>query len=155
MFNWELWRMSCNFFCCCCIGVWILPSTFQTGALPFEHASSPFYFILFYLFLWYWGLNSGPTPRATPPAPFCDGYFLRQSLSWTVFPGLTLTTDPPDLCSWVARITGMSHWCLALFTFFIQLVHNWIKKFQDRVLKFYTGLASVSAHNSPTYDSWG
>jgi hypothetical protein len=24
--------------------------------------------------LWYWGLNSGPIPWATPPALFCDGF---------------------------------------------------------------------------------
>jgi hypothetical protein len=30
---------------------------------------------LFFFFLWCWGLNSGPTPWATPPALFCDGLF--------------------------------------------------------------------------------
>jgi hypothetical protein len=35
------------------------------------------WFFVAYLFIYlqYWGLNSGPTPRATPPALFCDGYF--------------------------------------------------------------------------------
>jgi hypothetical protein len=28
-----------------------------------------------FIYLQYWGLNSGPTPWATPPAPFCDGCF--------------------------------------------------------------------------------
>jgi hypothetical protein len=44
-----------------CILNWFIPSIF-----------SPFYLSLFYLFsfLWYRGLNSGPTPRTTPPALF-------------------------------------------------------------------------------------
>jgi hypothetical protein len=29
--------------------------------------------VFFFFFLWYWGLNSGPTLWATPPALFCEG----------------------------------------------------------------------------------
>jgi hypothetical protein len=31
--------------------------------------------LLTFSFFQYWGLNSGPTPGATPPALFCDGFF--------------------------------------------------------------------------------
>jgi hypothetical protein len=44
----------------------------------FQSSFKTFFKIFIYLsffFLWYWGLNSGPTPTATPPALFCDGYF--------------------------------------------------------------------------------
>jgi hypothetical protein len=39
-------------------------------------------------FFWYWGLHSGLTPWATPPALFCDVFFKiesRQLFAWTVF----------------------------------------------------------------------
>jgi hypothetical protein len=29
----------------------------------------------FFFFFWYWGLNSGPSPWATPPALFVMGIF--------------------------------------------------------------------------------
>jgi hypothetical protein len=34
-----------------------------------------------FLFLWCWGLNSGPTPWATPPVLFLWCVFLRLGLS--------------------------------------------------------------------------
>jgi hypothetical protein len=34
---------------------------------------------LFIYFLWYWGLNSGPIPWATPPALFVLGFFKTRS----------------------------------------------------------------------------
>jgi hypothetical protein len=36
-------------------------------------------------------------------------FFLRWGLT-NYFPRLALNHDPPDLCLWVATITGMSHW---------------------------------------------
>jgi hypothetical protein len=48
-----------------------------------------------FYFFWYWGLNSGPTPWAAPPAPpplFGMGFF-RDRL-----PRLASNHDPPDLC---------------------------------------------------------
>jgi hypothetical protein len=39
---------------------------------------SPVFF--FFFFLWYWGLNSEPTPWATPPALSCVRYFWDRVL---------------------------------------------------------------------------
>jgi hypothetical protein len=60
---------------------------------------------LFYFFLWYWGLNSGPIPWATLPALLCDEFFLRSGLM-ELFAQLGF--EPQS--SWVARITGVSCW---------------------------------------------
>jgi hypothetical protein len=49
----------------------VLPVIFECA---FEGDIGFFYF-LFFVFLWCWGLNSGPTPRATPPVLFCEGFF--------------------------------------------------------------------------------
>jgi hypothetical protein len=62
------------------------------------------------IFLQYWGLNSGPTPWATPPAPFCEGFFWDR-VSQTFCPGWLWITVLLISASWVARITGMSHQC--------------------------------------------
>jgi hypothetical protein len=61
--------------------------------------------ILFFFFLRYCGLNSGPMPWATPPALFCDGFF-RNRVSQTICQGWLQTTTLPISTSWVARITG-------------------------------------------------
>jgi hypothetical protein len=67
--------------------------------------------------LQYCSLNSGPTPWATPPALFCDGFFeigshKLFSLGWLQTTILMITA------SWVARITGMNHWYLATHNFY-------------------------------------
>jgi hypothetical protein len=56
----------------------------------------------------YWGLNSGPTPWATPPALYCDEYF-QDRVSWTICPSCLWTVVLLISASWVARITGVSH----------------------------------------------
>jgi hypothetical protein len=53
--------------------------------------------------LQYWGLNSGPTTWATPPAHFCDRFFWDWVLQTICLVWL----------SRVARITGVSHQCPA------------------------------------------
>jgi hypothetical protein len=64
------------------------------------------YFISLFI-LWYSGLSSKPIPSATPPAFFCDRVFFELgshdlfALQTTIF----LTS-----ASWVARLTGVSHW---------------------------------------------
>jgi hypothetical protein len=63
-------------------------------------------------FLQYWDLNSGPTPWATPPALFCDGFF-QDRVSGTISPGLFQTLYLLISASWLARITGVSHQRLA------------------------------------------
>jgi hypothetical protein len=70
-----------------------------------------------YLFFWYWGLNSGPTPWATPPALFCDGLF-QDKVSWTVAWSWHQTMILLISASWVARIIRVSHQC-QLFKFLI------------------------------------
>jgi hypothetical protein len=69
---------------------------------------------LFVLFLWYWGLNSSPTPLATLTALFCDGIF-RDRDSLTICLGWLQTRILLISASWVTRITSVSHWCLAIF----------------------------------------
>jgi hypothetical protein len=63
-------------------------------------------------FVWYWGLNSGSTPWTTPPALFCDCFF-QDRVSWTICLGWLQTAILLISTTWVARIIGVSHWCLA------------------------------------------
>jgi hypothetical protein len=61
---------------------------------------------LFFFFFWrYWGLNS----TYTQPALFCDGCF-QDKVSWTICLGLASNGSLLISSSWVARITGVSHW---------------------------------------------
>jgi hypothetical protein len=62
---------------------------------------------------WYWALNSGPSPWATPPALFLWTFFWDR-VSWTICPTWLQTVILLISASWIARITGASHWCLAL-----------------------------------------
>jgi hypothetical protein len=50
-----------------------------------------------FVFLMVLALNSGPTLWATPPALFCDGFFLRYDLT-NYLPRLVSNHNPPDLC---------------------------------------------------------
>jgi hypothetical protein len=65
------------------------------------------YFSYFFFFWWSCGLNSVPTPRATPPALFCAGYF-RDRVPQTIYLGWLQTVTLLICASWVARITGVS-----------------------------------------------
>jgi hypothetical protein len=68
-------------------------------------------------FLWYKDLNSGPTPWAILPAPFCEGFF-RDRVLWNyICLGWLRTKILLISASWVARITGMSYQHLALGPF--------------------------------------
>jgi hypothetical protein len=73
------------------------------------------------LCVWYWSLNSGPSPWATSPAVFFCLFvlfFILPSLFlWRVFQDRVLQTIGPGWlptaillisASWVARITGVS-----------------------------------------------
>jgi hypothetical protein len=66
----------------------------------------------------YWGLNSGRTPWATPPAIFCDESFQDRVSSRTTSPGWLWTTVLLIFASWTARITGVSHQHPATPSFF-------------------------------------
>jgi hypothetical protein len=58
------------------------------------------YLSLFFLFSQYWGLNSGPTPLAIPPAPFCfflvKGFFFEIG-SLELFAWAGFNRNPADL----------------------------------------------------------
>jgi hypothetical protein len=62
--------------------------------------------------LWYWGLNSGPTPWATPLTVFVRVFFKIGSLR-IICLGWLQTAIFMISASWVDRITGVSHQCLA------------------------------------------
>jgi hypothetical protein len=48
---------------------------FELRSYTLSHSTNPPLFGDFFSFLQYWGLNSGPTLQATPPALFCDEFF--------------------------------------------------------------------------------
>jgi hypothetical protein len=64
--------------------------------------------LFFFFFLRYWGLNSGPTPCASLPALFCEGFFWDRG-SQTICLGWLQTAILLISAFWVARITGVSH----------------------------------------------
>jgi hypothetical protein len=55
------------------------------------------YSFIYLFILQYWGLNLGPTPQATPPALYCDGFYQEMGLK-NYLPWLALNHDPPYLC---------------------------------------------------------
>jgi hypothetical protein len=67
---------------------------------------------LFFSFLWYWSLNSGPSPWVTPPALFLWRVF-QDRISQTVCLARLPTVILLISASWVARIAGVSHRCPA------------------------------------------
>jgi hypothetical protein len=87
----------------------------------------------FFVCVCYWGLNSGPSPWATPPALFLWRVFWDRVL-WTICPGWPRTVILLISASWVARITGMSHWHLAYECIFLNL-------------KFYLIMINVDPYN--------
>jgi hypothetical protein len=70
-----------------------------------SHSARPF---CVGLFSQYGGLNSGPTPWATPPTLFWNGFFQDRILRATCLDWLQITILLISV-SWVARITGMRH----------------------------------------------
>jgi hypothetical protein len=64
----------------------------------------------FSFFLWYWGLNSGPSPWATPLALFLWRVF-RDRIPQLFCSGWLWTATLLISAFWVARIKGMGHWC--------------------------------------------
>jgi hypothetical protein len=89
-----------------------LRTSYFLGRCSITWATPPtlFYIGLYFIFLHYYGLNSGPAPWATPPALpfFCDGFFRgsQELFDWGWLWTMIL------IASWVSRITGMSHWPL-------------------------------------------
>jgi hypothetical protein len=75
---------------------------------------------VFFFFFQIWGLNSGPTPLAL----LCEWFFWDR-VSWTVCLGWLGTLILLISASWVARITGVSHWCLTWLCFLDVDYWNW------------------------------
>jgi hypothetical protein len=73
-------------------------------------------------FLWYWGLNSGPIPWATPPTLFVIFFFFWDRVSQTICPGWLWATILLISASWVARITSVSYQHPAPLHFFLRQV---------------------------------
>jgi hypothetical protein len=81
---------------------------------------------LSFLFGGFWVLNLEPTPWASLPALFCDGFFqdrVFQSICLDYFQIMILLIS----ASWVARIIGMSHWCPTV-CFVLMFVFIWKNK---------------------------
>jgi hypothetical protein len=67
--------------------------------------------------VWTQGLPLKPLHQ---PFFFCDGFFFPEIGSWELFaPGWLWTVILLISVSCVARIIGVSHWCLALLEIFI------------------------------------
>jgi hypothetical protein len=82
----------------------------------------------FFLCVWYQGLNSGPIPWTTLPSPFYVRYF-RDRVSRNILPpGWRLITILLISTSWVARITGVSDWCLAQQFILLVKMREFIRK---------------------------
>jgi hypothetical protein len=91
-----------------------------------------FFVYLFVSLLRYWGLNSGPTPWATPPA-LCEVFFWNR-VSWTVYLGWLWTVVLLIPASWVARNTGVSHRSPPQFLFCFKIFCSCFSHPEIRVL---------------------
>jgi hypothetical protein len=72
------------------------------------------FFFFFDTGVWTQGLNFEPLHWS-----FLVVGFFRDKVWWTVWPGWLQTAILLITASWVARITGVSHWCLAVLNIFI------------------------------------
>jgi hypothetical protein len=97
-----------------------------------------FFFNVCFLFfvLRYRGLNSGTIPWATPPALFCEGFFQDRVL-WIFCPGWLWTAIIHISASWVGRITGVSHLCLARYIFLGHVPSDSLLPTRPHLLKFH------------------
>jgi hypothetical protein len=85
---------------------------FELGSEWWERARLAEIYFKNIFFFWFWGLNSGLTPWATLPALFLWRVFWDR-VSQTFCPGWLWTLVLLISASWVAGITGVSHWCQA------------------------------------------
>jgi hypothetical protein len=65
----------------------------------------------FFFFLAVLGLELRTFTLSHSTSPFLWKVF-QDRVSWKYLPRPASNRYPPDLSSWVARIIGMSHWCL-------------------------------------------
>jgi hypothetical protein len=82
-------------------------------------------------------LNSGPSPWATPPALFCDGFFLRDRISWTICSGWLQTVILQLSASWIAKILRVSRCHLAWINFLFTGLRD-----RDLISVFYTWISN-------------
>jgi hypothetical protein len=95
--------------------------------------------ILFYFFFWYWGLNSGTSPWATAPDLILWRVFEIGSHR-TICPGWLWTAILLISASWVARITGVSHWHTAPGQFWTGLLFLFVSR------GFFATLCNIISH---------
>jgi hypothetical protein len=112
-----MWFLSLILFMCCIMFIdlhWL-----NHPCLPGMKPAWPWCMIyLMYWWIWFasillrvfllWGLNSGPTPWATPPDTFCEEFHWGRVL-WTLCQIWFHTSVLLMYASWVARIIGVSH----------------------------------------------
>jgi hypothetical protein len=67
---------------------------------------------IFFFFFWGTGFELRAYTMSHSTSHFCDGFFQDRVL-WTIFSGWLWTLILLIPSSWVARIIGVSHWCLA------------------------------------------
>jgi hypothetical protein len=119
------------------------------------------HFFLFFL-LWYWGLNSGHSPWATPRALFLWRVFQDRVLR-TICPGWIWTASLLISAPWVAGTIGMSHWHPAGRPFLsngllldpetAQLVAHvtQLAKFQQNLSKIWQGIPREQMNGLPLF----
>jgi hypothetical protein len=94
----------------------------QVWGFPTEVTLSLVIVNVVFFFLWYWGLNSGPAPWATPPALFCDEFFQDRVLLTICLCWLLILLFS---ASWVIRIRGMSHCYLTEYVLSVSWSRSW------------------------------
>jgi hypothetical protein len=117
---------------------------FANASLLYLGLSSLFHIPLFlFVFIFQcWGLNTGHTPWATPPALFCDT-FSQDRVLWTICLGWLRTRVLLISASRVARITDVSHQCLApRSSWSFWPINMWLGVFS---IKFHTQM-NLSGH---------
>jgi hypothetical protein len=72
-----------------------------------------FHYLCISPFLWFWGLNTGPKPWATPPALYLC--FFQHRVSCTICRGWLWNRVLLVFASSIARIIAMSHWYVAWY----------------------------------------
>jgi hypothetical protein len=121
-----------------------LPPSFSFILLPhiiilLNSSYSLFLCFGWFFFLQYWGLNSGPSFWATPPALilfYCDGFF-RDRVLWTICLGWLWTEIFLSSSLWVARNTSVTHQFLALFFYyFVQKTNHLLLLMKSHLIWF-------------------
>jgi hypothetical protein len=126
------------FLCCfllCLYQFTFPPIGYKFSPHSFQHFLK-FCGFIYLFFLWYWGLNSGPTTWVTPPSLFHDGCFWVRVLQ-TICLGWLQITILLISASWVTRITGVAisvHHCFTVCLFFIVAIFTGVRWFLTVVL---------------------